>query len=66
MEEVINKLINEIERKILNVLTGAYNTGDINDIEKFQKYQLEDIKSYLFMINELDSKLMELEEDEDV
>lgn len=62
MEEVINELINEIERKILNVLTGAYNTGDINDIEKFQKYQLEDIKSYLFMINELDSKLMELDE----
>lgn len=60
MEKVISQLIRETENKIIDILVGSYNSGKIDDTEKFNTYELENIKNLLFMRSELDSKLYDL------
>lgn len=60
MEKVISQLIKETENKIIDILVGSYNSGKIYDTEKFNTYELENIKNLLFMRSELDSKLYDL------
>lgn len=60
MENTIKELIKETESKIIKVLVGAYNSGKIDETEKFNGYELNEIKKLLFMRSELDDKLYEL------
>lgn len=60
MKKSIEELIQGTEKKIVNILIGAYNSGEIDETEKFNEYELEEIKKLLFMRNELEYKLYEL------
>lgn len=59
MQKAINQLIKETESKIIDILVRAYNSDRINE-QNFVKYELEDIKRYLFMRSELEDKLYDL------
>lgn len=62
MKKSIEELIQRTEKKIINILVGAYNSGKIDETEKFTEYELEEIKKSLFMRSELEDMLYELEE----
>lgn len=53
-KDLINELITDVEKRIINLLVDNYNSGEIGNESFLKCNDFEDIKHLLFMQRELD------------